>query len=166
MTELLTTGLTASRKTTVKYAEYGASAACIPGESDEKWAKLSLDASKSIIGILSNSQPSTVITNLIQINQGPEQAKELTAIEIYLQDKVWQTEPNNTVTTGIAAPHTDRAEIAHLGAIDPAPARRRGRSRKASAAGPNVDSPVDNSTYPPNEGMDKVLCKQGNESSN
>ena len=79
--ELLTAGLTAARKTTIRYAEYGASPDCIPGQSDPVWAKIALDASKSITGILHSSQPSTIINALIQVgaNDVPDVVRRLFA---------------------------------------------------------------------------------------
>jgi hypothetical protein len=85
MAYLLTKGLKAARQTTVKFAEYGASEECQPGKSDEKWAKIAADASKSILNVVTSSQPGTVINTLIQVNQAPEQSKELSSLASFLQ---------------------------------------------------------------------------------
>jgi hypothetical protein len=94
--EILNSGLVAARKTTIKLAEYGASEACVPGVSDVQWAKLSHDASKSILSIITSSQPSTIINALIQINQAPESTKEVQAITSFI-DAQWETiEPEDS----------------------------------------------------------------------
>ena len=64
ITALIDAGLTASRRTAVRFAEYGSSPACIPGESDTAWAKISLDASKSILSLIAGA-PNTIINNII-----------------------------------------------------------------------------------------------------
>lgn len=114
---LLTKGLTAARKTTIKFAEYGASEQCVPGESDPQWAKLSHDASKSIISIVTSSQPSTIINNLIQINQAPDQGNELSALAQYMADtfQLCNNQQRDTISdnrattidvTDVVQPHT------------------------------------------------------------
>jgi hypothetical protein len=107
MAALLTEGLTASRQTTVKFAKYGASPECVPGQSDEKWAKLSLDASKSILGVVVSSQPGTVINTLIQVNEAPQQSSELSGLSAYLKDR-WSEKMEQPCdnSTGVQIAHT------------------------------------------------------------
>lgn len=136
---LLTSGLKASRETTVRFAEYGASEKCIPGESDPAWAKISLDASKSIIGILSQGSNSTIINQLIQINQAPEQTKELSALAEFIRASWSQSDiDNEDVRISLVSTHTSDA--------DP------GVSSMDQDAGvidvSSVDNPVDKSSTP------------------
>jgi hypothetical protein len=59
--------------------------------TDKDWAKLGLDASKHITSMvgLSGNTPSTIINAMIQINQAPEQGKELQGITAFLANQ-WQ----------------------------------------------------------------------------
>jgi hypothetical protein len=62
--------------------------------ADKDLLKLSLDASKHITSIagLSGSNQSTIINTLINVNANPEHERELSAIEMFLADKQWQSE--------------------------------------------------------------------------
>jgi hypothetical protein len=90
MERLLTEGLSVSRATMVKFASYGATKECIPGESDPQWSKISLDAAKTIVNIpLQSAANSTNIVNqLININLNPELSKEAKAISDFISSQV------------------------------------------------------------------------------
>ena len=103
-------------------------------DADKDSLKLSLDASKHITGMagLSGAAPSTIINAMIQINQAPEQSKELDSIAAFLSSQ-WQQSDNHkiiehdnqiireceekagtrtdTTTTGIQTPHTANLDI-------------------------------------------------------
>ncbi len=63
-------------------------------DADKDSLKLSLDASKHITSMagLSGTAPSTIINAMIQINQAPEQAQELSTIAAFLSSQ-WQQAP-------------------------------------------------------------------------
>ncbi len=112
---LMMRGLKPARRTLCRLAAIGNQA-----DADKDMLKLSLDASKTILSH-ANGQPGTIINTLIQINQAPEQAQELNAIDAYLRDKMWTTDAVDVQTnvqpsvsmTGIPTPRTACADIAH-----------------------------------------------------
>lgn len=85
-TELLTRGLKTARRTILRLAADGNTR-----EADKDTKKLALDASKVIINAagLSGQAPSTIINNLMLVNQAPEQAQELSGIQAFLSHS-WQ----------------------------------------------------------------------------
>ncbi len=92
ITELMHRGLKPARRTLCRLAALGNRPTKDPQTgldgNDKDILSLALKASQTILQH-ANPQPGTVIYNLTQINQAPEQAGELSAIELYLQDKQW-----------------------------------------------------------------------------
>jgi hypothetical protein len=89
--ELLTAGLTAARQTTVRLAKQGATT------QDKDWAKIGLDASKVILNAAGiTGTPSTVINQLINVNNNTESMPVMTMLKEFLASK-----------TGIIHSHTD-----------------------------------------------------------
>jgi hypothetical protein len=82
---------------------------------DKDWAKIGLDASKTILAIpgIHGQAPSTVINALIQVNQAPEQLRELEGITAFLHDR-WGMDK----LIGVQVPHTQPAD-AQVIDVDP-----------------------------------------------
>lgn len=100
--ELINQGLTSARQTITKLAARGTA----PEDQDNASVlKLALDASKTIISAagLSGQAPSTIINNLLQINNAPDQTKELSDLASYLTSKLItvDSKSNNNVTIDV-----------------------------------------------------------------
>jgi hypothetical protein len=76
---LITKGMRPARRTLCRLAAMGNTK-----EIDKDTIKLSLDASKAIMGMV-QGQPGTIITNLIQINHAPEHRQELDGLQDFLK---------------------------------------------------------------------------------
>lgn len=97
---IIETGLPAARKTIIRLATQG------NDSTDKDMLKLALDASKHISSIagMSGQVPSTIINQMIQINQAPEQSKELDTLTSFLQAQ-WDSKVIDVPTA-----HTDPAD--------------------------------------------------------
>lgn len=119
--KIINSGLKPARRTLTRLAAIG-NTKC----NDKDMLKLSLDASKHITAIagLSGNGSNTIINQLIQINQAPEQSKELTALANFMSAnwsqgaidcKTISTNPVDNKsghgTTSLASPHTSAAAI-------------------------------------------------------
>ncbi len=96
MERLLTEGLSVSRATLVKFAAYGADSKCKPGApGGEQWAKVSLDAAKTIVNIplQSAANQGNIVNALINININPELSKEAQAISDFISAQVIDIDP-------------------------------------------------------------------------
>jgi hypothetical protein len=91
MERLLSEGLSVSRATLVKFAAYGADSKCKPGvPGGEQWAKVSLDAAKTIVNIplQAAANSGNIINQLINININPELSKEAAAIKSFIDNQI------------------------------------------------------------------------------
>lgn len=119
---LITEALDDSVTTAARLAKIGTTT------EDKDWAKLGLDASKYVMSVpgVSGQAPSTIITQLIQVNQAPQQSRELDGLAAFLTQH-WGVDTKDTVEivdcvesiqvdrkypeekTGIEASHTEAA---------------------------------------------------------
>lgn len=107
---LITEGLNASRKTIVRLAKQGADT------EDKDWAKIGLDASKTILNASGiTGQPSTIINALIQVNAAPEQAATVNLLAEFLQSRMQASKcaaidvtPNSTTNSTTHAKCTSK----------------------------------------------------------
>ena len=83
-TEIINRGLRPARQVLTRIVAEGNTKG-----ADHQTKKLSLDAAKHITNIagLSGNAPGTIINQLIQINQDPEQTKELSDIKAFLSNQ-------------------------------------------------------------------------------
>jgi hypothetical protein len=106
--EIINRGLKPARRTLTRLAAIGNTK-----RADKDMLKLSLDASKHITSMagLSGNAPGTIINALIQVNQAPEQSRELDGIQAFLSSHWQANQPiqsndGETKRIGIATPHT------------------------------------------------------------
>jgi hypothetical protein len=110
--EIINRGLKPARRTITRLAAIGNTKS-----NDKDMLKLSLDASKHITNMagLSGGAPGTIINALIQVNQAPEQAKELSGIAAFLsnqwQEKSIPIEMVEIKTTDVEAAHTSATDM-------------------------------------------------------
>jgi thiamine kinase-like enzyme len=131
--EIISRGLLPARRTLTRLAALG-SVKC----QDKDMLKLSLDASKHITAIagLSGNSQSTIINNLIQINQAPEAAKEVAGLTSFIEAQWQQIEEKSNEGTSIATPHTEVAESVHAVNIPmPDPVGRKVRTPSKAVKG-------------------------------
>lgn len=112
--QIISRGLKVARRTITRLAAEGNKG------KDPAMLKLALDASKHITSMagLSGNAPSTIINQMIQINNAPEESKEVADIKSFIQSKMLmsQSETNETEIIDVAPSHTsvDCADIAHF----------------------------------------------------
>ena len=83
---LITEGLSVARKSVVRLAKQAVDT------DDKDWAKIGLDASKTILSAAGiTGQPSTIINALIQVNQVPEQGATLQLLQEFLNARMQGT---------------------------------------------------------------------------
>jgi DNA-binding Lrp family transcriptional regulator len=110
--EIINRGLKPARRTLTRLAALGNNPT-----TDKDHLKLSLDAAKHITSMagLSGGAPGTIINALIQVNQAPEQSKELSGIAAFLSNQ-WMTQPISTIPIDIIS--TNPVEMIHSETVE------------------------------------------------
>ena len=123
---LLTEGLTASRATIIRLAKQGSTT------EDKDWAKLALDASKTVLNVAGlTGQPSTIINQLINVNADNGAQATMATLQEFLKAKIGQS-------TGVTQVHTPELTSQTSQVVD-----------LPSGTPGEADHPVDNSDNVP-----------------